>query len=284
MIYVSTGGFRDQTPLQSIASLQDSGLINIELSGGGYTPGLAEGLLEVQESGAVNLQIHNYFPPPEEPFVLNLGSANPQIADRSLSHVRNAIELARRIGSFKYSFHAGFLIDPKVDELGKRIGKRRVLDRSAGLETFIERVGLLATAADSAGVELLIENNVVSSANFQRFGIDPLLMTRPEECRYVMENTPANVNMLLDVAHLKVSARTLEFDAADMFTQCGAWIRACHLSDNDGLEDQNRAVTEDSWFWPYLDRELDYYSLEVYTNVMGTLSAQCELVQSQIAI
>jgi sugar phosphate isomerase/epimerase len=102
-------------------------------------------------------------------------------------------------------------------------------------------------------------------------------MTEPREASEIMSATDSSVKMLLDVAHLKVSANTLGFEPSSMFKQCHQWIEAYHLSDNNGLEDQNNEVTKNSWFWPYLNKELDYYSLEVYTRQYSKLLSQIEL-------
>ena len=37
-------------------------------------------------------------------------------------------------------------------------------------------------------------------------------MSEPDEIEYVMEKSPNNINLLLDVAHLKVSSNILKFD------------------------------------------------------------------------
>ena len=93
-------------------------------------------------------------------------------------------------------------------------------------------------------------------------------MTTPKESVFIMEKTPNNVCMLLDVAHLKVSARSLGFDRYEMFSACDSWIKGYHFSDNDGKSDSNQRVESDAWFWPYIKRDENYYSLEVYdTNI-----------------
>ena len=70
--------------------------------------------------------------------------------------------------------------------------------------------------------------------------------------------------MLLDVAHLKVSAKTLNFKKKDMFYKCQKFIQGYHLSENDGLRDSNMEFNNKSWFWKYLRKDLNYYSIEVY--------------------
>ena len=54
----------------------------------------------------------------------------------------------------------------------------------------------------------MIENNVITKGNLQVFQDNPFLMSEPVEAKD-NEPVPNNVGMLLDVAHLKVSANTL---------------------------------------------------------------------------
>ena len=55
------------------------------------------------------------------------------------------------------------------------------------------------------------------------------------------------------------------------------WVKAYHLSDNDGSADTNHPVTENSWFWKHIVRGLNYYSLEVYRQSYPFLKEQCKL-------
>jgi len=264
-----------------VAALLGQGIRHVELSGGRYTPTLREELGQVG-AGAV-FQIHNYFPPPREPLVLNLGSLDQAVAGASLEHMREAIRWAVALGRPVYSFHAGFLVDPKLAELGRKIAARPLFDRGESLRRFVDRVGTLALEAEREGVSLLVENNVVAPANFAEFGRDPLLLTGPDEAAYIMENTPDNVGLLVDVAHLKVSAQTLDFDPLNFLERCDRWIRGYHLSDNDGSCDSNDPVAADSWFWPHLKRDLESYTLEVYRRSPAELAAQQRLVQGMLA-
>ncbi|NJD05351.1 MAG: TIM barrel protein [Methylococcaceae bacterium] len=281
MVFVSTGGMCGNTVLEAVETLLAHGLNRIELSGGRYSETLQADLLRLKDVAV--FQVHNYFPPPPAPMVLNLGSLDDEVARATLDHMREAIRWAAAFGRPSYSFHAGFLLDPAVTELGRRIAARPLFDRAESLARFSERVGLLAREAVPLGVSLLIENNVVSPANFAEFGCDPLLMTGPDEAIQVMENTPDEVGLLVDVAHLKVSARTLGFDPAVMLGRCENWIRAYHLSDNDGTCDSNDPISAESWFWRHLKRNLDYYSIEVYRRSAEELADQVRLAESILA-
>lgn len=280
MIYVSTGGFRDRTADKVSAELSRAGIEAVELSGGMYSGTLLDDLQALAPE--IKFQIHNYFPPPADPFVLNLGSLDPEVGERSVAHIEQALEWCVALGGDRYSFHAGFLLDPKVDELGKRIPSRQLFERDKSIEIFVSRVTRLAEIAAEAGLALMIENNVLSAKNAQEFSANPLLMCDPQECLEIMGSLPAGVMQLIDVAHLKVSANSLNFDPAQMFELCGDRIAGFHLSDNNGLEDSNKPFAEHAWFWPHLKPEVDYYSVEVYGCTPDQLLQQANLVRSKL--
>jgi sugar phosphate isomerase/epimerase len=261
MIFVSTSGFPDLTASDTADIFVSWGINAIELSGGAYSPDLYQSLLDKSEK--VIFQLHNYFPPAENPFVFNLASLDESVADLSIKHVENSVRWAVDFKRPIFSFHAGYRIDPVPAELGKVIKKSGLFSRHESLNRFIDRVNSLAEFAMREGVELLIENNVLSRDNYIHFGEDPFLMTEPGETGFIMKNTPQNVNLLIDLGHLKVSANILGYDPSDMLTLCDAWIKGYHLNENDGFSDTNDPVKTDSWFWPYLKNNMNYYSLEI---------------------
>ena len=282
MIYVSTGGFSNRTAYDTACNFFDANIFCCELSGGLIDKNIKDSLTKLKSKG--DIKLHNYFPPPEKPFVMNLASDDPNIVKRTVEHIKKAIELASELGTNKYSFHAGFLVDPKVDELGRRVKKKLLFDRAEALNRFINNVNNLALYAKKLSTILLIENNVLSHNNYKHFGKNPFLMVDEKECEYVMKKTEENVFLLVDVAHLKVSAHSLGFDKLKFLKSVYPWIRACHLSDNDGLSDSNEPVREDSWFWPHIPNDLDYYSLEVYGKNPMELVEQVKLTQSMLKI
>ena len=159
MILVSTGGFKGTSAYKTALKFIENGINCIELSGGAYET--VEFWKYQELSEIANLKIHNYFPPPEVPFVFNLASKDPVIAEKSILHARNAIRFSASVGGSIYSFHAGFLLDPKVDDLGQRL-YADCLYEEVMYEPFLERVSTLADYAGRLNVQLLIENNVIS--------------------------------------------------------------------------------------------------------------------------
>ena len=280
VVFVSTGGCSNLTAAETSIDFAKHNIVDVELSGGKYSHDLLTRLVELSEN--INFRVHNYFPPPKIPFVFNLASGNTDIASSSIEHVKKSLELANKLGSSVYSFHAGFLIDPKVNELGKKIGKKTISNRSEALERFISRVKTLASEALKTDSKLLIENNVLSAANLESFGENPLLLTSPDEIKVVMSEMPKNVSLLLDVAHLKVSAHSLNFCPKEAHRELLPYINAYHLSDNDGTEDSNMPFNEDSWFWSDMKKNLNYYSVEVYRTSVKVLREQQLLVNRML--
>ena len=87
---------------------------------------------------------------------------------------------------------------------------------------------------------------------------------------------------MIDVAHLKVSANTLNFSAEDYLEEFRDSVCAYHLSDNDGLEDTNNILLDSSWFWNHINTSLNYYSLELYNLEPAAMKQQLELAEKKI--
>lgn len=280
MVLVSTGGFKKLEAFEVAKLFLAHGITSIELSGGAYSKNVWTDMKAL--AGCANFQVHNYFPPPKIPFVLNLGSLDANIASLSLEHIKNSIVGANLIGASTYSFHAGFLLDPQVTQLGRKIENKKLFDRDRVKEVFVDRVRGLSEFASGHRIKLMIENNVLSSKNAAEFKSNPLLMCDPKECDELLQLIPADVGLLVDVAHLKVSANSLGFSKEEFFGLCGPRISGYHLSDNDGTEDTNQEFDGDAWFWPFLSSQVDYISLEVYDTSISRLKNLSLLVKNKM--
>ena len=153
------------------------------------------------ENQDFNIQIHNYFPVPKNPFVLNLASSDELISELSIQHCMKSIELASNLKLKRFSFHAGFCIDPSTKELGQPFNKKKLIkDRNAFLDRFIKRVKFLKSFADSKDV-VICENNVTIKENI--FEGKPLLLGSDfNEIKNIKDHT--GVKILIDTGHLIV--------------------------------------------------------------------------------
>jgi sugar phosphate isomerase/epimerase len=198
------------------------------------------------------LLLHNYFPPPEKPFVLNLAATNRGTLVRSWEHVQKAIDLSARCGAAFYSVHSGFALDLNPEDLGKPEAQAQMakVPYEHAYRIFRESVRQLSAQAKARGVRLLIENNVLAREQTGRES--PLMMTEPLEiARFLRELNDTNVGLLLDVGHAKVTAAALGFEPGRYFEELAGWIGAIHLSDNDGERDNNQPFGEEAWFGKY---------------------------------
>ncbi len=260
-VYISTGGYKNITINKVLNKFHTNKINHVELSGGLFRKNI---LNDLKKKKSINYQVHNYFPVPKKPFVLNLASLDPHISKLTMNHVKKAIRLANKINSDYYSIHAGFLCDLKPSDLGKKINKKKLFNKKKSVEVFLRNIRKISIYAKKYNIKIMIENNVITKSNLKEFGKNPLLMCEPAECLKLLKKFPKNVKMLLDVAHLKVSSRTLGFKKENMFLKCKDFILGYHLSDNDGFRDSNKKFDSKSWFWEYLNTNLDYYSIEVY--------------------
>ena len=225
----------------------------IELSGGMYDRLFETRLRRLAKRGV--FQFHNYSPPPTEPFVMNLGSVNPQILEKSRSLALQAIEYSARVGSSVYSVHAPFLVDLEISELGSTIRKATSgSNRTLVVSNFLDSISLLHSRADTLNIRILVENNVLTSENYSPQSACPLLFVEPREIVEVLHLMAGRAGLLLDLGHLAVSCDTLGLDLNRAIEELLPFAELLHLSDNDGTADAGEPLSESTWFLPYLQQ------------------------------
>lgn len=226
---------------------------------------------------------HNYFPAPKIPFVVNLASADAKIRERSISHCLQGLKISAENGASFFAAHAGFCIDPDPKELGKplTLPKGRI-DKDYHWDIFINSVQEILQVAEELAVDFYIENNVIAAFNMLEDGTNPLLCCDAEEMlRLIDEMCHSRLAILLDTAHLKVSAETIGFDAVWQVAQLQHVIKAIHHSDNDGKVDNNQQLREGYWFAEHIRKFLDVpHVLEVRNLTESQIKEQLTLLQS----
>ena len=268
MIYISTSCVKNDKIKDSVESLALHGFKNIELSGGTrYYDHLHLDLLELKDKYNLNFQCHNYFPPPKQDFVVNLASLNNNVFNQSLNHLINSIQLSKLLGAKKFGFHAGFFIDISPGQIGGAISNGPLFNEGEATLRFIDGYKMLQKEADCIG--LYIENNVFSKKNRETYpNNNPFMMTTCEQYRIMRKKI--NFSLLLDVAHLKVSARTLGLDFECEFKEMIQQSNYIHVSENDGYCDSNMMLSNSSSIISLLgacDVKSKDFTLEVYDNI-----------------
>lgn len=262
-LFVSTSGTRSNS-LNAANTLAENGFKNIELSGGSHVKDL-DSELEHLMGHTDAIMLHNYFPPPEEPFVFNLASSNPETIALSIGLAKSAIDISGKNGFKFFGIHAGFLMDPQVSELGNRIQASKLENRERALEIFTKNTLELSAYAESRSVRLLVENNVLSEENMKSFGEDPFLLSSTEEISIFFENHGDKVGLLLDLGHFNVSTNTLDEPREYSLERINQYVVGYHLHDNSRLSDQHSSLTDDSWFLNYLNTNAKFGTLEIHS-------------------
>ncbi len=276
-IAISSCAFAGKT-LRQIDSLAQKHRFIVEYSSGlRYEPDLERKFLTARCSRL----IHNYFPAPRIPFVLNLASLDRSTWNRSIKHAQKGLQLARRSGSPFYSVHAGFCFDPSPNELGRPLAHyQRQKPRRQYWNRFVRAIRILAKEAEHQQVDLLVENNVVSLINRDV----PLLCSDSIEMNRLCEEVShARLGLLLDTGHLKVSAQTLRFSLSACLNKITPRIRGIHHSDNDGTQDSNQSLAPGYWFLPLMPQfPFVIHVIEVCNLTVAQAKQQAALLRKAI--
>ena len=265
MIYISTSCVKHNKIKDSVEELAENGFQNIELSGGTeYYENFENDLIVLKDKYKLNYRCHNYFPPPKKPFVLNLASLNDETFQMSFDHLKNVVALSSRLGADKFAFHAGFFIDIKLSEIGKKLSRDNLFNEKRAIKRFCSAYEIVKKQAKN--VSLFIENNVFSKTNAETYDDEnPFMMTNFNEYKSLKEKI--DFNLLLDVAHLKVSAKTLGLNWESEFENMMSVSSYIHVSDNDGFHDLNSQLTKNSSLLSMLkqsDTKNKDFTLEIY--------------------
>ena len=282
MIYISTSCVKHNKIKDSVEELASNGFKNIELSGGTeYYENFEIDLVELKSKYNLNYRCHNYFPPPKKHFVLNLASLNDETFRMSLEHLERVVALSNRLGADKFAFHAGFFIDIKLSEIGKKLSRDNLFNEKRAIKRFCSAYEIVKKQAKN--VSLFIENNVFSKTNAETYdGENPFMMTNFNEYKSLKEKI--DFNLLLDVAHLKVSAKTLGLDWKSEFENMIEVSSYIHISDNDSLHDLNNQLTRDSSLLSMLSQVNTVnkdFTLEIYDD-MKTIKKSHEILSEVI--
>ena len=282
-IFISTGGAKGISATSVARDLITNGLNRIELSGGIFVENISNELANLK-GGLNSLMIHNYFPIPENHFVMNLASMNHDIFTRTRNHIIESIKLTSEIDSKFYAVHAGFLLDPSPSELGNLIKKRMLVDRRIAYELFVERFCNIADIAISYGVRLLVENNVFSHQNLQEQGENSLLLVEPQEILDFIADCDGKAGLLLDLGHLKVSSTTLRFDLIEAISILNPIVEGYHLHDNDSISDEHKTFTNETWFISKLKRDAHFYTLEIHSLDIPDILSSVKILKESLEV
>lgn len=122
-VYVSTTYLGDGSRVDdALKDLETLNIKNIEL-GSNHAP-LGRERLNVKKN--TTYIVHNYFPPTQKDFILNIASSSPVVREKSISFIKNSVNWCKKKKIKYYTIHPGFLAEA-ISPLGHN-GKDRNFD------------------------------------------------------------------------------------------------------------------------------------------------------------
>jgi sugar phosphate isomerase/epimerase len=251
MIFLSSSSIKTNDIEDSLNSLINEGINNIELSGGTkYRANIEEVITQYQEKYDLNLLVHNYFPPPLEDFILNIACYDQAQRRKSVEFIIESIEFASRLGLDRYTVHAGYrriLSPPQKGDMFVACDNK-IIDASKAMQYMYRSLDELEPTAKAAGIRIGIEN-LFPLPNQKNYS----LLCTSEEIFAFLDATDgkSDIGILLDLGHLEISANYYNFDK-EVFLDCllnqyAHRILEVHLSGNDGQEDSHMMLQENEW-------------------------------------
>ena len=252
MIYLSSSCFKERNLKKNIEACLDYKSNNIELSGNlFYEKNITKSLLEYKNKYSLNFLLHNYFPVPKKNFVINLSSLDKGIYELSMKHCINSIKISKLLGAKKYAVHSGFFLDPKVGDLGNKMKQSNIDREHKSIERFCKSIKILHKEAKKNNISIYFENNVISKENYEVFNeFNPFLFVNRDDFDLYLKSLC--IPPLLDIGHLKVSCKTLKCDFPQNLFYLSGFTDYFHISDNDGIKDQNMSINKNTNFYKYL--------------------------------
>lgn len=247
MLYITSLCSPKRRITDGVCELAELGFRNIELTGRTeFYAHIEEGLLDFKKEYKLNFLIHNYFPPQKDNFVLNLATKNPDLREKTLNLIRQAINLSKKFGNNLYTIHPGYRYDllPKLKE-GFFIKESQ---RSNYKEDFYQTLNKVLDEIIPDGFKIAVENLCPQSSD-ERYSF----LAGPEDIEQFLNyyHDRPNVGILLDFGHLNVASNRLIFDKEtivnNLFVKYPDRIFGIHISENDNQVDYHNISSLDSW-------------------------------------
>lgn len=251
VLYFSTSCLSNKISLNNkLAIFNDLSIQNVELS---YSDDPTLDFSAVLNKYDMNYIGHNYFPPPEEDFVINLASPSPENLSRSIEQIKRSISFCNDVNINFFSFHSGFRVDP---DLQFCFSKKLVVEPyRIVFQRFLNSLREINEFAEKRNVKISIENNILAPYNLLNGENQLLLMCEEWEFSLLFKTlTSKNIGILLDLGHLKVTGNVLGFKPEDFIQTTIDRIYAIHISENDGTSDQDRVPESGDWVVQILEK------------------------------
>ena len=187
---------------------------------------------------------HNYFPTPKKSFVLNMASEDTKIKNNIQEMFDNVLALSETAGNNIYGVHAGYRT--KAVARGEVFKfEKRLLSYERALTNSVSFVNDISPKFKKKNVNFLIENLFPSKKIYHS------LFCTFDQIKDFMTLVDDNVGILIDLGHLNISSKIYSFNKLKTLDKIldhfSHKIKEIHISENNGLKDEHKTLTKNSW-------------------------------------
>lgn len=251
MIYISSAAVNSSSIKDSVSKLAGIGIRNIELSGGTeYCADILTILKSYKEKYSLNFLIHNYFPPPQKDFVLNIASHNETTRLSSVNFVKRSINLAHDLEIDRYTLHPGYSREllPAFKKDYFVTDSSPSISPELAFTIMLRSISMIKGYAEEKGVKIGLENLFPTDD-----APESSLLCIPADIIQFLDyfDKDDNIGFLLDLGHLLISANYFGFNKDDLINTLSIKYQnkvfGIHLSGNDGKKDHHTLLSPDCW-------------------------------------
>ena len=122
------------------------------------------------------------------------------------------------------------------------------MDKTKSIPIFYDSLGILIDYAKKSGIRIAMEPNVVEKFNLINGKNKLLLMSDYDEISDLYNMISKNdLGILLDLGHTAVTSYWLNFNKDEFVKNCLDKVFAIHISNNNGMKDQHKSLTNTCW-------------------------------------
>lgn len=276
-LFVSTACLKGEKSYERVINeFLNNDIKNIELTG--VHPYLENDKLENLIKDYINkgakFTFHNYYPPPNEPIVLNYFTENQELKKKCQNIIKNAVSLAKKTNVKIYAFHPGYYREASINEKGYFDffgNKRKNFDCGLNIfkNDFINFYKSLEIDTDKTEFQLGFENLFPNPD-----GSNDSFMCDYEEISKIFDlakKENINLKLLIDLGHLTISSNLLKFNRDEFLKKVvnkyGDRIFEIHISENDGVKDLHNRISKESWQLKALNyfKKLPHFKKIIFT-------------------
>lgn len=251
-IFVSTTFAKDESKISQVLKIcKEANILNIEL---GSNHVYERNFKKIIKKYKFNYLIHNYFPVPKKSFVVNIASAKKNIRILSIKHIKKAILFCKSTKSSLYTFHPGFVGDPKGPSRSKKnydfIWEKKILNSNYNLAFYrmISSLKKIVNFAKKNNVKIAIE----TEGSLKKKSL--LLMQKPDEFKKLFKYFgPNDLGINLNIGHLNLASKAFKFSKTKFVNLIKQYVVALELSHNNGEEDEHLPLKKNKWYWKIIN-------------------------------